>query len=131
MAYVDDRPDISLPMDRRHGDRPSDNEFGTAPNAATLSIDQLTELHKLMDDGSIDKAVLQSNISSMLKKHKQVTLKQVIDKHGCTRGLAELLAYVSLAVHLRNTSIQPDTIEDILFDRAQQKYLQVPQIIFN
>lgn len=131
MAYVDDRPDISLPMDRRHGDRPSDNEFGTAPNAATLSIDQLTELHKLMDDGSIDKVVLQSNISSMLKKHKQVTLKQVIDKHGCTRGLAELLAYVSLAVHLRNASIQPDTIEDILFDKAQQKYLQVPQIIFS
>lgn len=131
IAYVDDRPEISLPMDRRHGDRPSENEFGTAPNAATLSIDQLTELHKLMDDGSIDKAVLQGNISSMLKKHKQITLKQVIDKHGCTRGLAELLAYVSLAVHLRNASIQPDTIEHILFDKTQQKYLQVPQIVFS
>lgn len=128
---VDDRPAISLPMDRRLGDRPTDNEFALVPHSAILNVDQLTALHKLMDDGSIDKASLQANITNMLKKQKQVTLKQVIDKHGCTKGLAELLAYVSLAVHMRNASIQPDTHEDILFDKERQKYLQVPQIIFS
>jgi hypothetical protein len=128
---VDDKPGISLPMDRRHGDRPPDNEFLTTPNAPVLSIDQLTDLHKLLDDGSIDKQVLLDNVKQLLKKQKQVTLKQVVEKHGCTKGLAELLAYVSLAVSLRHASIQPGTPVDILFDKANKKYLQVPQIIFS
>jgi hypothetical protein len=130
-VLVDDRPVVSLPMDRRHGDRPPDNEFLDTPNAPALSIDQLTDLHKLLDDGSIDKQVLLDNVKQLLKKQKQVTLKQVVEKHGCAKGLAELLAYVSLAVTLRNASIHAETPEDILFDKANQKYLQVPQIIFS
>jgi hypothetical protein len=131
VVYVDDKPAISLPMDRRHGDRPPDNEFLATPNAPALSIDQLTDLHKLLDDGSIDKQVLLDNVKQLLKKQKQVSLRQVVEKHGCTKGLAELLAYVSLAVTLRNASIHAETPEDILFDKANQKYLQVPQIIFS
>jgi hypothetical protein len=131
VVFVDDRPQISMPMERRHGDQPLENQFGTAPNSAALSIDQLTDLHKLMDDGSIDKQELQNNIKAMLQKQKQVTLKQVVEHHGCRRGLAEVLAYVSLAVQLRSASIQADMAEDILFDAERQKYLQVPQIIFS
>ena len=131
VVFVDDRPQISMPMERRHGDQPLENQFGTAPNSAALSIDQLTDLHKLMDDGSIDKQELQNNIKAMLQKQKQVTLKQVVEHHGCRRGLAEVLAYVSLAVQLRSASIQADVAEDILFDAERQKYLQVPQIIFS
>jgi hypothetical protein len=131
VVYVDDRPQVSMSMERRHGDQPLENQFGTAPNSAALSIDQLTDLHKLMDDGSIDKQELQNNIKAMLQKQKQVTLKQVVERYGCRRGLAEVLAYVSLAVQLRNASIQADVAEDILFDADRQKYLQVPQIIFS
>jgi hypothetical protein len=54
-----------------------------------------------------------------------------VEHHGCRRGLAEVLAYVSLAVQLRSASIQADMAEDILFDAERQKYLQVPQIIFS
>lgn len=130
-VYIDDRPQLALPMERRLGDRPADNEFGTAPQAATLSVAQLTELHRLMDDGSIDKAELQQRIDTLLTQHRQVSLKQVVDHYGCSKGLAEVLAYVSLAVQRRQTSIQPQVAEDILFDAARQKYLQVPQIIFS
>ncbi|HSC54167.1 MAG TPA: DUF3375 family protein [Phnomibacter sp.] len=131
VTTVNDKPNISMPMERRHGDRPAENEFGQAPNNAALSIDQLTDLHKLMDDGSIDKQVLLDNVKQLLKKQKQVTLKQVIETNGCSKGLAELLAYVSLSVSMRNVSIHADTYEDVLFDKARQKYLQVPQIIFS
>lgn len=130
-VLVDDKPAIALPMDRRHGDRPLENEYVTAPNKASHNIEQLTELHKLMDDGSIDKELLHNNIKTLLKQQKQVSLKQVVEYYGCTKGLAELLAYVSLAVHQRLASIQADEVEDILFDKARQKYLQVPQIIFS
>ena len=130
-VLVDDRPAISLPLERRLGEKPAENTFGEVPNKASLDLTQLTELHKLMDDGSIDKQALLQNIRSILKKQKQVSLKTVVEKTGCERGLPELLAYVSLAVSLPGCAIHASETETILFDKARQKYLQVPQIVFN
>lgn len=128
--WIDDRPAIALPMERKPGEKPVDNKFGSVPQAARLSLDQLTELHKLMDDGTIDKGTLQQNISTLLRQQAQVSLPDVVAAYPCTRGLAELLSYVSIATFRRGTAIHPTLTDDVLFDSAQQKYLQVPRIIF-
>jgi hypothetical protein len=127
---VDDRPHLYLPLERRLGEKPADNQFGKAPNKATLSLDQLLNLDRLLDDGSINRAELRQRIADLVKKRKQISLAEVLQHHPCTRGLAEALAYVSLATTMPHTSISPHQAEDILFDAQQQKYLQVPQIIF-
>lgn len=131
MIWMDDKPLIQLPLERKLGEKPVENQFTQAPNKADLSIEQLTGLHKLMDDGSIDKQILLTHVRNLLKKQKQVTLKQVIEIQGCEKGLAELLAYVSLAVSMPGCAIDKNTSEEILFDAAHQKYLRVPQIVFN
>jgi hypothetical protein len=131
VLFTDDRPEIKLPLERKPGDAPIQNEFTNTPNHAQLNIDQLSALHKLMDDGSIDKAVIKENILTLLKQKKQISLQQVMEHYGCTRGLAELLAYISVSIHLSQSSINPSTTDDIMFDTNQQKFLQVPQIIFS
>ena len=128
--WVEEKPEVYLPLERKLGDKPVENQFTKAPNKAQLNLEQLTGLHKLMDDGSIDKAELKQNIIRLLKKHQQVTLSEVIQHYGCTRGLAELLAYVGLAMQMPRTAIHKSLTEDLLFDTEGQKYLEVPQIIF-
>ena len=127
---VDDRPDVYLPIERKLGEKPAENQFGKAPNKALLDLEQLTGLQKLMDDGSIDKIVLVQNIKHLLKVRNQVPLSDVLHHFPCTRGLAELLAYISVATTLPGTAINQEVRVDLMFDKDMQKYLQVPQIIF-
>lgn len=127
---VDDRPDVYLPIERKLGEKPVEHHFGKAPNKALLDLEQITGLHKLMDDGSIDRAVLVQNIKHLLNARKQVPLSEVLHHYPCTRGLAELLAYISIAATLSGVAINHAEHEDLLFDKNLQKYLQVPQIIF-
>jgi hypothetical protein len=117
-------------LERKLGERPTENQFGKAPNKAALSLEQLTGLHRLMDDGSIDKSRMIQNIKHLLKVRKQVPLSEVLVHYPCTRGLAEVLAYISIATILPGTAINHSVTEDLLFDTDLQKYLQVPQIIF-
>ncbi len=128
--FVEEKPDVYLPMERKLGDKPAENQFTKAPNKALLNLEQLTGLHKLMDDGSIDKSDLKKNILQLVKKQKQVALSEVLQHHPCTRGLAELLAYIGLAMQMPRTAISKTSTEDLLFDSEGQKYLEVPQIIF-
>jgi hypothetical protein len=130
MLEVDDRPAVYLPLERKLGEKPTENQFGKAPNKAALSLEQLTGLHRLMDDGSIDKTQMIQNIKHLLKARKQVSLSEVLVHYPCTRGLAEALAYVSIATTLPGTAILVAEPQDILFDTDQQKYLQMPKIIF-
>jgi hypothetical protein len=46
------------------------------------------------------------------------------------KGLAELLAYFSLADREQKHIFNPHSLEWILFDPQRQKYIRVPQIIF-
>lgn len=127
---VDDRPIVYLPIERKLGEKPVENIFGKAPNKALLNIEQLTGLQTLMDDGSIDKGILIQNIKHLLKVRKQVPLSEVLHHFPCSKGLAELLAYVSIATTLPGTAINYTEYDDLLFDTQLQKYLQVPKIIF-
>lgn len=129
--FVEEKPEVYLPMERKLGDKPAENLFTKAPNKALLNMDQLTGLQKLMDDGSIDKSELKKQIQQLLKKRQQIALSEVLQHHPCTRGLAELLAYVGLAMQMPRTAISKTVTEDLLFDEAGQKYLEVPQIIFS
>lgn len=129
-VLVDDRAQIYLPLERRLGEAPATNQFTKAPNNASLSLDQLVNLHRLVDDGSIDRAELRQRIATLLKTRTQISLAQVVQAYPCTRGLAEALAYISLATTLPGTTISSALAEDILFDATNHKYLQVPQIIF-
>jgi len=130
VVEVDDKPEVYLPLERKLGEKPVEHHFGKLPDRSRLSIDQLTGLQKLMDDGSIDKKELLQNIRHLLKVRRQVALREVLEHYPCRRGLAELLAYVSLATILPGTAITYTEHEDLLFDTHLQKYLQVPKIIF-
>lgn len=128
---VDHRPEIYLPLERKPGDKPMVHDFAVLPETAALSLNELTDLQKLVDEDFIDKKKLLDNISGMLKRKSQVSLKEVVEKHGCERGLAELLTYVSLAAGMGNKCmIDGENEEPIMYDAEGLKFLRTPQIVF-
>lgn len=128
---VDHRPEIFLPLERKPGEKPMVHDFATLPQMAELDLSHLSDLQKLVEDDFIDKQQLKDNITSMLKRKSQVSLKEVVENFGCERGLAELLAYVSITGSYGNKCmIDGEQYEPILYDAAGNRYLRTPQIVF-
>lgn len=128
---VDDRPEIKMPLERKPGEKPVESKFDAVPKVATLQLDAATALNGLYGDEMIDKGLLLQNIQVLLKKQSQVTLKQVVETYPLKKGLAELLAYITLIQQYDKHAVSDEATEDILFDAAQKKHLRLPQIIFN
>lgn len=128
---VDDKPEIRLPLERKPGEKPVQHSFSAPPKAVALPLDAATALSSLYEDEGIDKTRLLGNIRQLLKKQSQVSLKQVIENYPLQKGLAELLAYITLIQQYDKHAVNNDATEDILFDDIQRKHLRLPQIIFS
>ncbi len=81
----------------------------------------------------IDKAQLARNIRHALQSQSQVSLARVIDAHPLCHGLAELVAYLSLAGEDRKTVFDETSQEHIPWQDAQGhwKAAQLPRVIFS
>jgi hypothetical protein len=94
MAIDDSRPGVFLPMERP---------------LYTLPVKPVIEETVSLGDGSnipsdllytaffVDKLKLKGIIRHALQTRDQVTLVQILDAHPLEKGLAELVAYLSLA----------------------------------
>jgi hypothetical protein len=117
-------------MERKLGEKNADASFVSMPGMAKAGITDLDQLSKLYSHDLIDKKVLMQNIRFLLKEKSQVSLKEVIAHYSLSRGLPELLSYVSLIAQFPACSINEEARECIEFDEIQGKYLDLPQIIF-
>ena len=61
---------------------------------------------------------------------KIVTLQEVITSYPITKGLAEVLGYISLLQGNEKFLLNKEEVEYLKFDFESEKYLRVPQIIF-
>jgi len=123
-------PDIYLPLERKPGEKSSAQSFVSMPGEASAGFQDFDQLSRLYNADLIDKKILLNNIKSLLKDKNQVSLKEVTDTYGLQKGLAELLAYVSLLSQYPKHTVLAENRELIRFDRQLEKYLDLPQIIF-
>jgi hypothetical protein len=127
---LDGNPEIYLPMERKLGEKPEINTFESKAEKNVLVLSDMDELSKIYSTDLIDKKILLANINELLRDRSQVSLQEVIDEKGITKGLAELLAYITLINTSGKFIVNENIKETILFDDASKKYLEVPQIIF-
>jgi hypothetical protein len=80
----------------------------------------------------VDEELLKSNINYFLQTQPQISLEYVIKKFPITKGIAELISYISIAKNSQNTHI--DTTKHIkltIKDSDENiKVVSVPNIIF-
>ena len=127
---VDGDPKVFLPLERRLGEKPERSSYSNIAETATIGLQDLDELSKIYNPGLIDKKVLLANIEEMLQTKKQVSLSEVILEKGLSKGLAELLAYITLSNTSGKFFINTEARENILFDKSNGKYIETPQVIF-
>ena len=128
---IDGFPEIYLPLERKLGERVKDKVVMSQPTLALPRDGNIEALSKIYSITSIDKKGLLANIEEALETREQITLKELVTLIPITKGLPELLAYVSLLNFSSKFFINHHTKDMILFNSVQGKYLETPQIIFS
>jgi uncharacterized protein YutD len=126
---IDGDPDINLPMERKFGEEQIISEFNEQPKLAENAMD-LESLSNLTNIRYINRKQLLNNVESLLNEKKFVTLYEVLDKYPVTKGLAEILGYISLLQTNDKFLFNEEKIEYLKFDFEKEKYLKIPQVIF-
>ena len=127
---IEGMPEIELSMERPLTEEPQDN-FIAAQALQTADVD-LTSLNldNLVGQFFIDKPALENRVAETLKKNKQVTLKDVVERYPVTKGLSEVLTYVNIATQSSKSFINRDKAEMIMIDDKGKKAIKLPEIIF-
>ena len=130
MAIDEPAPTIHMPMERPLYNPP----VKAVINAEVLTADGGDIDHQaLFNQVFIDKAQLQANIQKHLQQRSQVTLTEVVAHHPLDEGLAELVAYLSIAGADRRVVFDESQPEQIKWQDKQGvvRNATLPRIIFN
>jgi len=106
------------------------SEYSQKPKTAQNILD-VNALSSLVDTNQIREEQLLKNIQLMLNERKQISLSEVVEKFPISKGLAEILKYISLVQKNNKFFVNHNEMEYLLFDTENQKYLKTPQIIYS
>jgi len=126
---IDGDAEINLPMERKLGEEQIFSEFNEQPKPAGNILD-LELLAGLVNLRYVNRKKLLDNIETLLNEKEPVTLNEVLDKFPVTKGLAEILGYISLLQINEKFLMNKDKTEYLKFDFENEKYLKAPQIIY-
>ena len=130
VATIDaSEPEIRLPMERplfRPAYVPRIN------SKELLAGDEDIPTSALFDQTFVDKARLQAQIRRALQTRNQISLAELVEAHPLEHGLAELVAYLSLAVDDRKAVIDEERQQTLVWrDTAHgARQATLPSIIF-
>lgn len=130
MTISDSSPEIRLPMERPLYTPPLKVIIDSVvKEAAEEGID----LQKLYDQVYVDKNELQANIQKELQIQDQITLSSVIEKHPLSKGLAELITYLTIASENSLTVFDELHNEEIIWQdsNGKRKKVLISRVIFN
>lgn len=129
---IEENDGVKMPLEKKVNLETAETPlFDIQPGQTSASLPMDGEkLLELYSPHVVDKKILRQRLLQLLELKEQVSLKEIIDIFPLEKGLSELLAYFSLADRDNKHIFNPRAREWILFDSDQQKYIQVPQIIF-
>lgn len=133
---IEGAPKISLTMERplhplEDSEAPTfaDIDFTALADDEALSA-ELDELAQLF---YIDEVLLSQQIDRALEDREHIAFVELIERYPVTKGLPEIVAYLSLATNSEQHRIDPDTIDIIKIEGLEansELQLKLPQMIF-
>ena len=130
MRIAETAPSIELPMERPLHAPPLKL---TLLSAAIAAGDEDLDAAALYSQFIVDKAALAQHVRQCLQERTQVTLAELLHTRPLQQGLAELVAYLSLAAEPGRALID-DTVEDRVVWQARSgkhKSATLPRVIFS
>lgn len=128
-------PEIHLVMEHglwEPGDTFSVTEQPTGASDEQPSEDELVSLHTQFH---VDRAVLYRHIEDLLDRHTQITLAEVLHYYPPQKGLAEVLAYCTLATNDPDHSIDVQETDTITLQietpvGPETKTVTIPHVLY-
>jgi hypothetical protein len=130
MLIADTSPAIELPMERPLHTPP----IKLALDTGTLTLgDEDIDAAALYSQFIVDKAALARHVRRSLRQRSQVTLAELLDARPLQQGLAELVAYLSLAAEQERAMIDDTVLESVAWvsHRGEHKRASLPRVIFS
>lgn len=129
MALDEMSPDIALVMERPLFAPASRPEIDDTPLAAAMED---IPADALFGQHHVDKQRLDGQIRRALQRRSQVSLSEVVAEHPLRQGLAELVAYMSIAAEDTAAVIDDDSRQTIFWtdDDGRQLQTKMPLVIF-
>ena len=126
-------PSIDLPLERPLHAPPLKLAIASAAIAAG---DEDLDAAVLYSQFIVDKAALAQHVRQSLQQRTQITLAELLASRPLEQGLAELVAYLSLAAEPRTgvNAVIDDTVEEQVAWVArsgQRKSARLPRVIFS
>lgn len=130
MRIDDTAPGIDLPMERPlHAPA---RKIALVTGALLAGDDDL-DAAALFSQFVIDKAALARHIRQSLQQRSQVTLAELLETRPLEHGLAELVAYLSLAAENGRAVIDDEVVDSVRWIArcGEGKVAQLPRVIFS
>lgn len=121
---------INIPFERRLTTEKSEEvTYMDKPKIADEDITSSNHLGKLFSQSIVDKELLRKRIKDILKEKSQTTLLDVVENYGgLEKGLPELFGYIGVIKEFKHF-VSPDKTQSIMFDSANKKQINIPEII--
>lgn len=128
---IDDKPKLAFPMEFELFSEDRKIKF----NGGNVEVANETfEVNALFMQQYVDPEILKERIELLLKNKKQITLKEIVDEIPIEKGLAEIIAYFSLAsTREKNLKavINEETKDIIPYLINNKRFeIEIPQTIF-
>lgn len=128
-------PEIGLIMEQplwSPGDDPVFNSRDLTHADADVPQDVVTDL---VQQFHIDETALEEHVEVLLTEHPQVTLTELIGQYPIRKGLAEVIAYMTIAARKEHHAIDESqhahlTIEEASDQNGTVARLKLPQVYF-
>ena len=130
MHIADTAPTIELPLERPlHAPAMKPSIRGGAVAAGDEDLDAAVLYAQFV----VDKAALARHVRQSLQQRAQITLAELLELRPLEQGLAELVAYLTLAAEADRALID-DTVEDRVQWRSRSgraKSVRLPRVVFS
>jgi hypothetical protein len=128
---VETEPELSMVMDRPLTTVQRETVF-ELPEEAGERLEE-ADLTLLFDRFFVDPRLLRTRVEAMLAGagHGQVTLREVVERHPVEKGLAEIVAYLSLASTMERAMISENDTDPLLYRRnGKEVRVEMPRVIW-
>lgn len=130
---LEGRPGVRLVMEKAFWEPPDLPEFCRRPVRASATDLSKIDIRGLYNRNYVDEAKLREQIACELAFRCEVTLAEISEKYPFKKGLAEVIAYFSIAARSDKNLIDDHKQEEItLYDTAGENgvRLAVPRVVF-
>jgi uncharacterized protein (UPF0297 family) len=127
---IDEYPEVNLVMNRPLTEDPHEAEMINHPSDIAFSDLSNVDVNSLFNSFAINRAELENNITTLLKKQKQISLKEILEYYPVQKGLGEVLTYLSIASNSNKHIISEAEDELVPINQKQTRFIKIPQVIY-